>query len=337
MPEPEFEDASAEASTRQYEPGARVSQIARVLGEEPAQTVGRIQSEISGVVVEETTWLQPDAVATVLREVSPRRPIQELNALVLRSFELARDSGKQDWQVMKLAVLKNRLKDLTGGEFDETDYGAPNLPVLARWLPQMISLEPTSTHQEVRLVASLPVQVAPSPDLVGVQPIAGRVRRDIWRALMDYSSGTVYVWDELRHQARPAGADDQHGIVMPTLTREEFEEWRGTFLAGLGAEGRTAAVRDWASRGLPTGALPILLRRLWNNFVKARVVERARTFFAEAAIHEPLDLLEAAVRVPADSGQEVLRDSLARAVAAMTADELRAVLIPASALLRPPR
>ena len=52
------------------------------------------------------------------------RIMQEAQQLIVSAYERARSSGKLDWNKMTMAVLKNRLLDLTQGAFDETTYGA---------------------------------------------------------------------------------------------------------------------------------------------------------------------------------------------------------------------
>ena len=64
----------------------------------------------------------------------------ELRALIVRAFIVARAKGKVDWRTMMLGVLKNRLLDSTGRAFKETDYGAKTMRELVESVPDLLDL-----------------------------------------------------------------------------------------------------------------------------------------------------------------------------------------------------
>ena len=65
----------------------------------------------------------------------------ELRALIVRAFAEAKAKGKADWRMMKLGVLKNRLLQLTGRGFRETDYEAKTMRELVEGVPDLLALE----------------------------------------------------------------------------------------------------------------------------------------------------------------------------------------------------
>ena len=51
----------------------------------------------------------------------------EFKELLEKAFVSARDSGKRGWNRMTIAVLKNRLLQLTNRTFTESTFGAKSL------------------------------------------------------------------------------------------------------------------------------------------------------------------------------------------------------------------
>lgn len=62
--------------------------------------------------------------------------LDDARELVLRAFAWARASGRENWRVMTVALLKNRLLDLTEKKFDESRWGAGSTRKLASCLSQ---------------------------------------------------------------------------------------------------------------------------------------------------------------------------------------------------------
>ncbi len=106
--------------------GARVSQVAKVLDAEPAQVM-RTLADRSDETYSIASWLSESVVAELLANHAPRKQPADARQYILDSFAAAR-VVKSDWSTMTLAVLKNRMIATSNGGFDETDYGAPNMP-----------------------------------------------------------------------------------------------------------------------------------------------------------------------------------------------------------------
>jgi hypothetical protein len=66
---------------------------------------------------------------------------RDAKTLTRQAFEQARLSGRQEWQMMTTAVLKNRMLQLTSREFTEAAYGANSVLDLVRLIPETVELE----------------------------------------------------------------------------------------------------------------------------------------------------------------------------------------------------
>ncbi len=279
--------------------------------------------------------------------------ITVFRALVQSAFHTARASGKRDWDVMTTAVLKNRLLQLTAGEFVESAYGEDHLLPLLRAIPDVVQLiEEPGRNWRVRLIDAdkqsedVSVEEAQS----GVPSIKRssssdssskrRVRPDLWRAIVDYASGRPYFWHEGKNRAYQ-GEELGAAPVLPTLTPEEAMEWRQGFVAAQEQKGTEGieSLSGWAAGVGRTSDLPGNFRGLWNEYLKAAVVARLDAWFTQHSIEPPSDILvdlkevrpsREAVSV---SAEQLLREALIRAIVGMDYDSLLRVSVPASALL----
>lgn len=253
-----------------------------------------------------------------------------LEALILEAFAQAQDSGKADWERMSIAVLKNRILKITDQRFSQQDYGHHRFIDLVKSLPDVVSVDQSSAPATVVLVKKPP----PLPE-------RERLRKDLWQAIMDYSSGNQYVWDP-SGEARPRVPDDPNEFpALPTITGDELATWRREFVdevlknpANSAVEGR---VREWAQRGLSTGFLPPHLRGQWNHRLREAAVARVRDWFRLNAIVEPVDLVIRSTHAPVPQSSESvesLRTFVMRAIEHMTAAELSELQLPATAALR---
>ena len=97
---------------------------------------------------------------------------------------------------MTTAVLKNRLLDLTGRAFDEAAYGATSFMDFVLRNKETLAVDHSTVPPlvELRNAAS---SRQPSDEAVDVKA-PHRIRPDLWKAALDYSSGTRYVWDVAR-------------------------------------------------------------------------------------------------------------------------------------------
>src|SRR6266850_1463987 len=142
--------------------------------------------------------------------------------LVERAFGLARQSGKLDWWTMAIPVLKNRLLLLTNKAFKEADFGATSFRDFLNKIPDVVSVDETPPPGFVILKSAAPERFErPSANVFRGE----RIRADLWRAVLDYSSGHNYVWDTSEQVVRPAKLKED-GPVLPTLSLADLDEWR---------------------------------------------------------------------------------------------------------------
>ncbi len=256
--------------------------------------------------------------------------LRPLRALILEAFTQARSDDRADWDRMTIAVLKNRILQITDRKFKEQDYGARRFIDLIKSLSDLVSIDETPVPPIVELLNK------PAPSAK-----QGRLRRDLWQAVMDYSSGTQYVWDP-SGEARPRTPDDPEDLPsIPTISAEEMTDLRREFandvLANPANEAVADRVREWAEKGYKTGYLPQHLRGAWNQRVTDAALTRVRNWFRDLNMAEPdtlvLEPSHEAGESPTES-TEALRSFILRAVEAMTAGELRRVELPASAAMR---
>ena len=100
---------------------------------------------------------------------------------------------------MRIAVLKNRLLQMSDRKFDERKHGAHSFREMLGQYPHILRID----SADVELSAGKKMPDAKQ-----------RVRADLWRAVMDYSSGRRYAWDTVQQCARPAEAGDT--LIIPT-------------------------------------------------------------------------------------------------------------------------
>ena len=248
-------------------------------------------------------------------------------ALVRRAFERARDAGKVPWAKMTVPVLKNRLLQLTEGAFREDAFGASSFREFLSRLPEGFITIDNSTSPATVILTSADVPARPSS-----ASRSTRIRSDLWRAALDYSSGNRYLWDRESEQARAAVAAEP-GPFLPTITEEELRQVRGAFASahsGSLDEVLHSRVERWAAEGLPTALLPAHLRPLWNTELKRQVQTRLRAWFEEQGVQPPADLItEGALSRGAGGQEEDLRRFVLACVQAMTREQLEELRIPA--------
>lgn len=252
--------------------------------------------------------------------------------LVRRAFDAARASGKDEWRRMTIPVLKNRILTITGGHFREAEFGASSFrDFLNRLPPGLLTLDDSQSPGFVVLnTAETITRTRPSASYP-------RVRSDLWRAALDYSSGRRYTWDPANHQGRLATATDT-GPFLPTATAQDLAEWRAAFAGTHSGDsaGETATrLQRWASESLPTAFLPARLRPLWNTELKRRVEERLQRWFRENNIEPPGDLVSTQEILPIGHAEvDRLRQFVISCVKAMTKEELADLRIPAGPAMR---
>jgi len=321
--------------------GARVGQIAKVLGEEPAQIIRRL-AEFSDETFPIHAWLDADLVSTLLDGHRPQKQPADAEQFIIDSFAAARAApGRKSWSSMTMAVLKNRIIAASEGTFDETEYGAPNMPYFVRLYPNLLEPKQEGVQASVTLrnESAVPDFVEPARIQTEEPSKRLRVRSDLWLAIMDYSSGSKYVWDDTSQLARRATAGDAGAPLFPTVERSKLLEWREELYSSL--EGQVdelarAQIRRWIEKRAGTMLLPVAYRAAWNAIQNNRVLDLLNEFFAEKGSPPPRDLLVSRNR-PVSRGsseEETLRSFLHRCVDAMTDEELSSVNITARVALR---
>ncbi|WP_437589901.1 hypothetical protein [Sorangium sp. So ce1000] len=243
---------------------------------------------------------------------------REVEELIVAAFHQARDRGRPDWRHMTLGVLKNRMLQLSKQAFDEHRFGAASFRDLLADYPALVRVNGFT-------VEFLKEESTPEAPLEGA-----RVRADLWRAVMDYSSGRRYAWDpELGRVREPTSESD---LILPTIARTDFEEWRKQFAEEHADD---EDVQTWLATGSGSEDLPRVRQGEWNGFLKRAVVARLEAWFAQVHVTPPGLLEEHTTRLDRRGDNvEGLRRIVMACVAVMTEEELREIRLPPSAVLR---
>jgi hypothetical protein len=257
--------------------------------------------------------------------MSDDRERQEQAARLVRAaFLKARASGKPEWAVMKLAVLKNRLLDLSERRFREADYGVAGLREFVAQQSSILQLRGDT-------VAFIGTLDASAEEVTSVPPREPppRMRPDLWAALTDYRSGKRYAWDLVHAEARPARPEDS--LIIPTVSPGDLARWRDEFTA---MQPSAQPLEEWRSHGLGTRFLPVELQGPWNGFVREKVAARVEEWFRGNGIEPPQLLVAVRGRDRSDPAAREIREALIACVRAMTLDELREIRVPAAVVAR---
>jgi hypothetical protein len=251
--------------------------------------------------------------------------------LIERAFSLARQSGKPDWWAMTIPVLKNRLLLLTKSTFKEADFGAISFRDFLSKVSDIIRVDETPPPGFVILKSAAPKHW----QRLSVSKSRGeRIRADLWRGVLDYSSGRRYIWDTSQQIARAASVDEA-GLVLPTISPSDIEDWRAEFVAAHKPPDPQVAklVDEWNKNRLPTAGLPAAMRPVWNNFLKRKVERRVQRWFESNSIKAPAIMEAGQGSRDSDHQLESLREFIISCVNTMSIDELQDLRIsPATAM-----
>ena len=226
---------------------------------------------------------------------------------------------------MSVAVLKNRILDLTGRAFQESDYGVSTFREFVLNHGDLLELD-DAPWPPVVILKEASFESAPSAQ--------SRIRSDLWRAVLNFSGSERYVWDNQERVARATGDTGAPGPLMPTITVDQFNQWKTTFASSVAHEARDDRLVEWMERPLPASYLLPHLKHRWNAFLKTAVHERLLAWFKEQDISPPPDLLTTRGEGVTSSSSERLRKRLIACLRSMTHEELERVQIPSSVLLR---
>lgn len=214
-------------------------------------------------------------------------PADPFKELLERAFAAARDTRKPAWNRMLVAVLRNRLLQLTDRSFKTREFGASSLLDLLARYPELVSIDLTARPVVIQWLGPLTIPSArPS-----------RIRPDLWRAALNLSSGLQYEWDVAAGHARPVQEADPRRR-LPMVDGAILAAWRHAFVAAheatLSDPADQAQLQGWMVRALGRAALPGTLRAQWNELLKREVVARLTSWFQDAGLEVP-DLFNAPI------------------------------------------
>jgi len=216
---------------------------------------------------------------------------------------------------MRIAVLKNRLLQMTGRQFDEGSHGASSFREFLGHYHHILRVDGADV------------------ELTGQKKTDARlrVRPDLWQAMMDFSSGRKYAWDHELGRARPA--QDSDTLFIPTISSEEMDTWRKEFASSHPDDAR---VQNWSAQGMGTKGLPGYLQGIWTGVVRDHVVDKLDAWLAANELYDvdPRMGPESDADVKGMEGGHALLELVLRCVAVMTPQELAALHLPPSAVLR---
>ena len=281
-----------------------------------------------------------ETIAHQSEEAEPTKPLRplgpaslaDLEAIVLRAFTKAAQQDKHEWYRMHGTVLKNRLLDLTERTFDEKDYGAPHFLGFVRLLDSVLAADLSVRPYVVELLEPYRSQIGAS----AAHAYGQRIRSDLWRAVVDYSSPGDWLWSPAARTVVNTDTDSigDDCVPLPTLGPKLLGQWRAEFadehLDDL-ADGERRQVQEWLTQGLRASALPKHLHGRWNALLRERVEQRLVSFFDEQGLAPPPDLLSLA---EPRRGDEELRAFVTRCVGLMSEADLKELPIPAHVAMR---
>jgi hypothetical protein len=244
----------------------------------------------------------------------------QIEHLIVTAFRTARDRGKPDWRRMTIAVLKNRLLQLSHGVFHERNHGALSFREFLSSYSHILRIE----DDNVELI-----EPEMTEGIMADTDAMHRIRPDLWQAVVDFSSGKKYAWDVSQERAREARPEDT--LLLPTLRREEMTGWRDKFVSTHGSK---PALQRWRDESLGTKALPSELQGKWNGFVREKVVDRLRHWFSSHGLSAPTLVQGMKNKTEHETSTEQLRSTIAACVAVMTEEELAEIRLPPAAVLR---
>jgi hypothetical protein len=208
-------------------------------------------------------------------------PADAFKELLERAFAAARDAGKPAWNRMILAVLRNRLLQLTNHGFNVSDFGAQSLLELVSRYRDLVAIDRTVKPVVIEWLG---------PITVAAPARACRVRPDLWRAALDLSSGLQYEWDAAAGYARAVGQADPTRR-LPTVDAATLAAWRNAFVDEYGSTlsdpRDQERLRAWLATALGRQGLPGALRAQWSEYLKRAVVARLTSWFQDAGYSAP--------------------------------------------------
>ena len=263
---------------------------------------------------------------------------EQLQRWIVGAFRMARASGKPDWYWMSAGVLKNRILEISNNAFREEDFNERTFIAVLRQFPEIVAVDSNHRPPMVELAPDLRRTI--EGETLGRESahLAGRIRRDLWDAVLDYRRPETWVWDPEAQVARAVLFADGSTLAMPTANDDLVLKWRSEF-AELHRESFSATSKDgleaWVASGRAT-AIPQSLKREWSSFIKSKVISTLAQWANDNSVTlSPFDEGDA----PTARESEVLqlRALVIRFVNLMTLEELHQLQIPATVILRTQR
>lgn len=241
----------------------------------------------------------------------------EIEALIASAFKAARDKGKPDWKKMKLAVLKNRLLQLTNHEFSEQHFGFENLWELVPTLSPLVTLEGD-------------VAVYNGGELSDAEPVESRrIRSDLWELLTSSTPHGACIWDI--SQKRVIEGPVENGVPLPVLDPTERQKWMKEFTSAYGPSDQ---LKKWLEDG--SGSLVGLSQQMgykWINFSKKQISQLLTKWATSNSI--PIEqIFQPPNQGVSTPDSESLRKLVTAIVSIMTNEELADLRISPQVILR---
>lgn len=240
----------------------------------------------------------------------PPLSITEVHDVVLEAFAKARSTGRQDWRTMTLAVLKNRMLQLSKGRFDERALGATGFY-------EFVTAQLNTLVKVTGTRAELLVDLAEEPAAIEDAAPRRRLRSDLWNAVIDFTSGRTYYWN-------PTARRVEQGVgerPLPTISADDNKRWHEEFARAVAPDG---ALARWIEGAGGMKTLPFRFRGQWRSFLQRQVEQRLRNWFEQNKLPAP-ELYEA---------ESPLRKWLLRSIEQMSDAELEEITLPVRVLAR---
>ena len=302
----------------------------------PEDVAREVVAELAPVSKGQLTAPEESDSAPNAPEASDVPDLPDLRTLIRSAFEAAHRTKADQWQTMTTAVLKNRLLNLTDRSFSESAYGFRSFKDLVMSLPDLLEVDLLVRPVEVTLRSEDLPSAAALPIGPGV-----RVRRDLWNAIINFSTGHRWVWSD--GVALPEGDESVvDALILPTLSADELQGWREQFVAEhreFLSESDKRRLEQWSKAHGGTRLLPVSIQHSWNARLKIGVVDRLTSWFASRGEQLPADILVPVQPSTREASQmsasaQSLRVFVTECIAKMTDDELEAIVLPVAAIHR---
>lgn len=248
--------------------------------------------------------------------------------LILAAFEHAASSGRASDR-MSIAVLKNRILQLTERSFREEDFDVANMTQFVLKFSDIVELDKHTSPPQV---------VLRQKDSAAGFTSETAIRSDLWKAVLDYSSNRTYIWDIATSMA-VVGEANGNDYTLPTIDRNTLQQWRREFVQShQSAVGEAIRHRleEWAEQILPDKHLG-RLRGPWSAELKRRVHRHLDSWFSQHGLDAPADIVTERRKVKdgiREVNEERLRSAVERCIAAMSGNDLRNIMIPLEVVAR---